>query len=67
MAEYYNFKEGLNSKGKMLTLEQIDSLIVDPNKDYYLSIYKYTEDQKKQVENTGTVWSLVVVLLISTT
>lgn len=55
MAEYYNFKEGLNSKGKMLTLEQIDSLIVDPNKDYYLSIYKYTEDQKKQVENTGTV------------
>ena len=55
MAEYYNFKEGLNSKGKLLTLDQINNLNVDPNKDYYLSIYKYNEEQKKQVDTTGTV------------
>jgi hypothetical protein len=55
MAEYYNFKEGLSSKGKLLTLEQIRNINVDPNKDYYLSIYKYNEEQKKKVDATGSV------------
>lgn len=55
MAEYYNFKEGLNSKGKLLTLEQIHNIQTDMNKDYYISIYKYNEEQKKKVDTTGSV------------
>ena len=55
MMEYYNFKEGLNSKGRLLTLEQLSKLQKDPNKDYYISIYKYNEEQKKRVEANGTV------------
>jgi KaiC/GvpD/RAD55 family RecA-like ATPase len=55
MMEYYNFKEGLNSKGKLVTLEQLSKLQKDPNKDYYISIYKYNEEQKKQVDQNGTV------------
>ena len=52
---YYNFKEGLNSKGKLVTLEQLENFQKDPNKDYYISIYKYNEDQKKRVEEKGTI------------
>jgi len=55
MMEYYNFKEGLNSKGKLMTLEQLSKFQKDPNKDYYISIYKYNEEQKKRVEENGTV------------
>ena len=53
--EYYNFKEGLNSKGKLMTLDQLSKLEKDPNKDYYISIYKYNEEQKKRVEEKGTI------------
>jgi KaiC/GvpD/RAD55 family RecA-like ATPase len=53
--EYYNFKEGLNSKGKLVTLEQLEKFEKDPNKDYYISIYKYNEHQRKRVEEKGTV------------
>ena len=53
--EYYNFKEGLHSKGRLLTLDQIKNIKVDTNKDYYISIYKYNEDQKKKVDVTGSV------------
>jgi KaiC/GvpD/RAD55 family RecA-like ATPase len=55
MMEYYNFKEGLNSKGKLMTLDQLSKLEKDPNKDYYISIYKYNEEQKKRVEEKGTI------------
>ena len=55
MMEYYNFKEGLNSKGRLVTLEQLSKLQKDPNKDYYISIYKYNEEQKKKVDANGTV------------
>ena len=55
MMEYYNFKEGLNSKGKLVTLDQLSKLQKDPNKDYYISIYKYNEEQKKKVDQNGTV------------
>ena len=53
--EYYNFKEGLNSKGKLLTLDQIQKFKTDPNKDYYISIYKYNEDHKKKAEEKGSI------------
>lgn len=53
--EYYNFKEGLNSKGRLVTLEQLEKLEKDPNKDYYISIYKYNEQQRKKVEEKGSV------------
>jgi len=55
MQEYYNFKEGLNSKGKLMTLDQLSKYEKDPNKDYYISIYKYNEEQKKRVDQKGTI------------
>lgn len=55
MMEYYNFKEGLNSKGKLMTLDQLSKLQKDPNKDYYISIYKYNEDHKKRAEQNGSI------------
>jgi len=55
MQEYYNFKEGLNSKGKLMTLDQLSKYEKDPNKDYYISIYKYNEEQKNRVDQKGTI------------
>lgn len=55
MMEYYNFKEGLNSKGKLVTMDQLSKLEKDPNKDYYISIYKYNEDHKKRAEQNGSI------------
>lgn len=55
MTEYYNFKEGLTSKGQLLSLAEINAVKKNPEKDYYRSIYKYTPEQKKQFEETGTL------------
>ena len=55
MMEYYNFKEGLNSKGKLMTLDQLSKFEKDPNKDYYISIYKYNEEQKRRADEKGTI------------
>lgn len=52
---YYNFKETLQGKSQLLTLEQISKIKTDPNKDYYLSIYKYNTKHKEQFEKTGSV------------
>lgn len=48
---YYRLTEGLNSVGKLIPESaNILGYIKNPEKDYYLSIYKYTEDQKKAAE-----------------
>ena len=59
MAErYYNFKLGLNSKPKLLTLEEIQKLKINENQDAYLSIYYYNEEQKRTAEKNGSVASI---------
>lgn len=55
MSSYYNFKEGLNSKAKLMTIEEIKRFKTNPNSDYYLSIYRYNETHKKKLEETGTL------------
>jgi len=52
---YYNFKETLTSKPKLLTQEQINKVKLKDNTDYYVSIFKYSEAQKKRIEETGSV------------
>lgn len=56
--KYYNFKETLASKPKLVTTEQLNEMTLNPNKDYYLSIFKYNEEQKKNAESTGSVASI---------
>jgi len=53
--KYYNVKLGLVSKGKLMTLNEIEKLDIPENQDAYISIFKYNEEQKKQVEQTGSV------------
>lgn len=53
--KYYNVKLGLASKGKLMTLNEIESLDIPEDQDAYISIFKYNEEQKKQVEQTGSV------------
>lgn len=49
--KYYNYKDKLNSKPKLLTLDQIPKT----NSESYLSIFKYNDLHKAQVEKTGSI------------
>lgn len=53
--KYYNFKETLTGKPKLMTLKQIQEFKTDPNKDYYTSIYSYNDTHKKRLEETGSI------------
>lgn len=53
--KYFNVKLGLSSKGKLLTLDQIEKLDVPENQDAYISIFAYNEEQKKKIDETGSV------------
>ena len=57
MAEhkYYNFKDGLTSKGKLVTLDELEKMNLTKNKDSYLSIYSYNDQHKKKYEETGSL------------
>jgi KaiC/GvpD/RAD55 family RecA-like ATPase len=56
--KYYNLKETLAGKPNLVTMEQLSSLNLNPNKDHYLSIFKYNEDQKRIVEKSGSIASI---------
>jgi replicative DNA helicase len=58
MHKYYNLKETLSGKPNLVTMDQLSALTLNPNKDYYLSIFKYSEDQKKIAEKSGSVKSI---------
>ena len=58
MHKYYNLKETLSGKPNLVTMDQLSALTLNPNKDYYLSIFKYNEDQKKIAEKSGSVKSI---------
>lgn len=55
MPNYFNFKETLASKPRLMTLEEIKRFKADPNKDYYMSIFAYNDNHKKHVDQTGSV------------
>ena len=53
---YYRLCEGKKSKGILIPdTEDLDKYIKDRSKDYYVSIYKYNENQKKVFDQIGTV------------
>lgn len=54
---YIRVTEGLADKGTMIPTNKniLTEMNIDPNKDYYYSIYKYSEENKKQFDETGTV------------
>jgi len=63
MMNYYRLTKGLNDKGKLIpeTDNPYDH-ITDQEKDWYLSIYKYDEEQKKRFDNSGSVKGITDVV-----
>lgn len=56
MTTYYkNIRKGLASKPALYPIDTNMLDVIDTNNDWYESIYYYNEDQKKQIEATGTV------------
>ena len=53
---YVNLREGLNSKPLLVKAnENIDKLVKNPNKDWYISLFKYNENHKKHLEEKGSL------------
>jgi hypothetical protein len=52
---YLNIRNGLNSRPSLIAETEDLSRLVTKTSDWYKSLYKYTEEQKKQIEETGTV------------
>jgi len=51
---YYRLTKGLNSIGKFIPETDDVHDHISPGKDYYLSIYKYNEEQKNLAEEVVT-------------
>jgi hypothetical protein len=52
---YLNIRNGLGSKPKLVPENSDLSKLITKSSDWYRSLYKYNENQKKQIEETGTV------------
>ena len=52
---YLNLRNGLNSKPLLIPDTEDLSKHLNRTTDWYKSLYKYNEEQKKQIEETGTV------------
>jgi replicative DNA helicase len=50
MSNYYRITSGLNSIGKLISENENPYNYITDDKDHYLSIYSYNEDQKKLAE-----------------
>jgi len=60
---YRRLCEGLENKGKLiLATDDVYTHIKDESKDYYLSTFLYTEEQKQVFLNTGTVSGITDVV-----
>ena len=56
MSKYRRLTDGLNRIGKLIPADANPyDYVKDKNKDWYLSIYKYSEDHKKMAEEMVTV------------
>jgi len=53
---YVNLREGLNSKPHLVKAnENIEKLVKNHNKDWYISLFKYTDNHKKYLEEKGSL------------
>lgn len=52
---YKRLTNGLNDRGKLIPLDSDYYQYIDTNHDYYVSTYNYTEEQKTQFQEHGTV------------
>lgn len=51
--KYYNFKQGVTAYPKLLTMEEIEKINPDTNKDYYMSIFRYNDKHKNVYPTSG--------------
>lgn len=60
---YVRLTKGLDDKGTLIPAnENIEKYIKDDNKDYYLSVYQYNEDQYKKFQQTKSVGGIKDVI-----
>ena len=60
---YYRICETLTDKGTLVAdTENLDKYMKNPKKDYYISVYKYNEQQKKQFEENNSVAGITDVI-----
>lgn len=60
---YYRFCNDLNSRGILIPEgDNIDKHITNRDKDYYVSIFKYTDEHKKKFETSNTVAGITDVV-----
>ena len=54
---YINLRQGVVSKPTLVLESEFDvnKLVKNPNKDWYVGIYKYSEEHKKILEETGSL------------
>ncbi|MCU9931018.1 hypothetical protein OFL77_27175, partial [Escherichia coli] len=53
---YQQIRRGLNSKPMLVDIkEDINKFIPNRDTDYYVSLYKYTDEHKKILEETGSL------------
>jgi hypothetical protein len=54
---YLNLRQGVKSPPNLIPVNEFDpdKLVKNPNKDYYVGLYKYTEKHKQILEQTGTL------------
>jgi hypothetical protein len=53
---YINLRSGLNSKPHLIPeSEALEKYVSSIDKDWYVSLFRYTEEHKKYVEETGSV------------
>jgi KaiC/GvpD/RAD55 family RecA-like ATPase len=55
MTKYIRLCKGLNDKGLLVPKEELYDHIKDTNKDYYRSVYHYSDDQRKRFDEKGTI------------
>ena len=55
-ALFVNLRSGLNSKPQLIsTKEDINNYITSRDRDWYVSLYKYTEKHKALLEEKGSL------------
>lgn len=53
--KYHNFKQGVTGSPNLLTQEEINAIPKDNAKDYYTSIFRYTDEHKRQALDTKSI------------
>lgn len=44
--KYFNFKQKINDLPNLMTTEEIEKIVTDPSKEYYVSIFRYNDEHK---------------------